>query len=170
MATLTKAELIAKIVQTIYQNDNGEIEASKHQALLIDLVNSLINKSDDGSIVGLGNYQSDYNYTASKTTVKDGKIYQANKDTTGEFNPNDWDEIKIDKTRVVPPNTTLVVAKRAERHYAQNLYNKGTVVVEDDAPTNYGAGENVPNYAILRVDGLLINEGLIINNGLIITN
>lgn len=74
------------------------------------------------------------------------------------------------KVRVVQNGQTLTVAKETERQYAQNLYNKGVIVVEDALPYNYESGMDVPRYGILRVDGLLSNENTIINDGLIINN
>lgn len=72
------------------------------------------------------------------------------------------------KKRVVPLNNTLLINEKDEIHFAENLYNKGTIIINTDADSDYGGGMNVQNYGIMRVDGVIYNEGLILNNGLII--
>lgn len=73
------------------------------------------------------------------------------------------------RKRIILSTENLVVPSETEMHFAQDLYVKGQLTIENGADSDYGSGLPVHTFAIVRVDGTIVNEGLIINNGLIIT-
>lgn len=83
MAILTRA-----ILKSFFQS--GDRPSAPQFSSLID---SMINYPDDRDLLGLQTYDPTRVYIAGETAVYNSSIYQAINQTTGSFNPVDWDKI-----------------------------------------------------------------------------
>jgi hypothetical protein len=85
--------LITKIQQQIKANGNKEITGPKMQEILLDVVNSFVNKITNTDFEAFKIYNPTKTYTAGMVTVYNGNSYVANATTTGTFDSEAWDII-----------------------------------------------------------------------------
>jgi len=90
MSQKTRQQLHAKIEAYITSNANNEITGALLNDLLQDFKDSEFNLLDDAGLLGLREYNPLTQYPAGLGCFYQGKILQANVDTTGIFNINDW--------------------------------------------------------------------------------
>jgi hypothetical protein len=144
MAIKTLAQLLSAINSTIYPNSNNEITAADHNALLIDIKDSYINRLDDIGLLGLKEYDLARVYALGDTVVQTGIILICTTGgATGVFNPAHWTEISA-----VPPETpkafqTLVDAANISWDYSLG-YNADVTLTASrilDEPTNVADGD-----------------------------
>ncbi|MCW3104361.1 MAG: hypothetical protein JWO09_2801 [Bacteroidetes bacterium] len=83
MAILTRA-----ILKSFFQS--GDRPSAPQFSSLID---SMINYPDDRDLLGLQTYDPTRVYITGETTVYNSSIYQAIRQTTDTFNPDDWSKI-----------------------------------------------------------------------------
>ncbi len=93
MAQKDKTTLVADINAALTTNGNGDITAALHRVILFDLIDSIPNLIDDPALTGLRAYDGSKSYATGDHVTEAGKLYKANKGTTGAFAPADWDEI-----------------------------------------------------------------------------
>jgi hypothetical protein len=107
MAILTRA-----ILKSFFQS--GDIPSAPQFSSLID---SMINYPDDRNLLGLQTYDPTRTYLPGEASVYNSSIYLAINQTTGAFNPADWDKI----SGYIPGAVTYRGTWNAEKNFPNLL-------------------------------------------------
>ena len=107
-----KANLIADTVAAIFANVTKLIDASVHQQLLLDFMESLPNIITDTEYLGAFTYDAGRAYKSGAGVIYQGGIYVSNQLTVvGSFNPTHWDLLsrlpKSDTVAVTTAGTAI---------------------------------------------------------------
>jgi hypothetical protein len=74
-----------------------------------NLVDSLAHVTEDSALMGLTDHSESVEYLTGRVVLYDGKLYQANTDTSGAFNTEHWDLVEFPtKVAIFPTAHTFI--------------------------------------------------------------
>lgn len=108
MAQKTTTELKAYKDANINTNHTNSITGAIHNLFLENLLDSLVNKVSDYSLLSIFDYDSTRIYYAGHGCFYGGELYRCNTDgTTGVWNASKWDIVTNNKRAGIEAITTL---------------------------------------------------------------
>lgn len=134
-------ELINTLID-FYNDFSTDVEEIIHEMFINGELNPAI--VDALSPIIADEYDPTKEYSEGDYALKDGVLYKANKDTTGEWNPSDWDETKIGDS------LTYIENYLADLNAGNVVYNNGDTYPEDSV------GEAL-NYVFENFESVYIN-------------
>jgi hypothetical protein len=126
MSILNIAALKAQVNADITTNGVNAITGGITNAVLINLIDSMVNKIDGTSYIGLATYDPTRTYFAGQCCLKDTAIMRCFGTTTGTYNPSMWEnitgikaltlaqlqEVIIDNVATLVPGTLVLITDR----------------------------------------------------------
>jgi hypothetical protein len=126
MSVLSIAALKAQVNADVNTNGVNAITGAITNAVLINLIDSMVNKIDGASFFGLSTYDPTRTYTAGLCCLKDTAIMRCFGTTTGTYDPTKWEnltgiksltlaqlqDIVVDNVATLVPGTFVLISDR----------------------------------------------------------
>jgi len=145
MTIKTKAALIAWNDANIKANNNKEITGPIHNTMNKDLIDSLVNTTDDNDLLGLFSYDSTRNYVVNQGVLYSNELYICTTNTTGAWNAAHWSlVISSDRDEFSFTNATIGVAM--------------TLISGNKYQRTHNLNTNTPKFRLTRPNGEVFSE------------
>jgi len=146
MSVRTRSQLKGYNNTYIIHNEEGAIDGAMHNTMNDDLIDSLVCKSDDNSLLGLFTYDSTRAYIVGQGVLYSGNLYRCITNTTGTWDSSKW---AIVETSVLKDEFSFTDA---------TIGSELTLISGYIYQRAHGLGTMTPKFRLTRPNGKVFSE------------